>query len=152
MTAEDFRELALQLPGAVESVHMRHPDFRAHGRVFATLGYPSDEWGMVKLEPADQKKFVEQHAQAFKPVNGAWGLQGCTSVRLAAAQLDVVTQALDLAWQRSAAEATVKTRAKKSAIKKSAVKKSAKKTAGAKTAKKTAGSPKKKAGSPLLQR
>jgi hypothetical protein len=128
MTPDEFRELALALPGAVEGEHMRHPDFRAHGRIFATLAYPSEEWGMVKLNPTDQKRFVEQHGQMFTPVKGAWGLQGSTSVRLAAAQRDVVAQALDLAWQTSAADAAAKAKPKKTAAKKSAKKAAAKKT------------------------
>ena len=120
MTPDDFRELALQLPGVVEGEHMRHPDFRAHGRVFATLGYPDDEWGMVKLEPGDQKRLVELHGQTLSPVKGAWGLQGCTGVKLAAAKRDLVAQALDLAWQRSAADTAAKAKPKKAAAKKSA--------------------------------
>lgn len=133
MTADEFRELALALPGAAEGEHMRHPDFRAHGRVFATLGYPNEEWGMVKLAPADQQQFVQRHSPAFTPVKGAWGLQGSTAVELAAAQRDLVAQALDLAWQESAAKGTPakKTSAKKSAVKKSAAKKSAKGSAAA---------------------
>jgi len=135
MTADDFRELALQLSGVVEGEHMRHPDFRAHGRIFATLAYPTEEWGMVKLAPADQKRFVDMHGHAFTPVKGAWGLQGCTSVKLAAAQRDVVAHALDLAWQKSASEAAEKARSKtKTPVKKTPAKKSARKTAGAKPA------------------
>lgn len=127
MTPDDFRELALQLPGVVEGEHMRHPDFRAHGKIFATLAYPSDEFGMVKVEPVDQKRLVELHGRMFVPVKGAWGLQGCTHVRLAEAQRDIVMQALDLAWQRSAAEAAAKP-AKKAPAKKSATKAGVKKT------------------------
>jgi hypothetical protein len=51
MTATDFRKLALSFPGTVESAHMHHPDFRIRGKIFATLGYPDDDWGMVKLLP-----------------------------------------------------------------------------------------------------
>jgi hypothetical protein len=127
MTADDFRELALAFPGVVEGAHMRHPDFRAHGKIFATLAYPSDEFGMVKIEPADQKRLVELHGQMFVPVKGAWGLQGCTSVRLAAAQRDVVSQALDMAWQKSVDEAAKPKLAKKTPSKKSAKKVSVKK-------------------------
>lgn len=104
MTANEFRELALNLKGAEERSHMNHPDFRAHGRIFATLGYPDASFGMVKLAPQDQKHFVEQHPQAFSPVKGAWGLQGSTSVYLAAVKPEILTQALDLAWQNSAVE------------------------------------------------
>jgi len=101
MTADEFRELALSLPGAVESSHMNHPDFRAHGKIFATLGYPDATHGMVKLNPQDQKHFVTAHPEAFTPVKGAWGLQGSTSVRLSAARPEVLAAALDLAWQAS---------------------------------------------------
>jgi hypothetical protein len=116
VTADEFREIALSLKGATEGEHMRHPDFRAHGRIFATLGYPNAEFGMVKLAPADQKQLVEAHPQAFTPVKGAWGLQGSTSVTLAAAQRDVVAQALDLAWQESAV-APAKKASKEAAVK-----------------------------------
>jgi len=59
MTARDFREIALSFPEAIESAHMSHPDFRVGGRIFATLGYPDEEWGMIKLTPEEQRKFVQ---------------------------------------------------------------------------------------------
>jgi hypothetical protein len=37
MDVEDFRRIALSLPGAEESSHMGAPDFRVGGRIFATL-------------------------------------------------------------------------------------------------------------------
>jgi hypothetical protein len=42
MTADDFRDIALSMNGATEGSHMGHPDFRANGRIFATLhpGFP----------------------------------------------------------------------------------------------------------------
>jgi len=43
MTPNEFRELALNFPEAIESAHMRHPDFRVGGRIFATLGYPGED-------------------------------------------------------------------------------------------------------------
>jgi hypothetical protein len=51
MTPAAFRKLALSLEGAMEGAHGGHPDFRAGGKVFASLGYPGAEWGMVKLAP-----------------------------------------------------------------------------------------------------
>jgi hypothetical protein len=120
MTPDDFRELALSFSGAVEGQHMRHPDFRAHGRIFATLGYPDNTRGMVKLPLPEQKRFVEMHPEAFTPVKGAWGLQGSTSVLLSAAKRDVVAQALDLAWQYSATEAETKSAGAKAKPKKAA--------------------------------
>lgn len=104
MTPNEFRSIALSLKGATESSHMHHPDFRAHGRIFATLGYPDASWGMVKLTSQDQKQFVELHPQAFSLAKGAWGLQGSTMVRLDAVKPDVIAEALGLAWQNSAVE------------------------------------------------
>jgi hypothetical protein len=113
MTAEEFREIALNFRGATEASHMNHPDFRANGKIFATLGYPDASWGMAKLAPQDQKHFLERHPQTFVPAKGAWGLQGSTMVRLDAVSPDLLSQVLDLAWQNSAAALPAKRPGKK---------------------------------------
>jgi hypothetical protein len=102
MTANDFRRLALALPEAVESEHMNHPDFRVAGKVFATLGYPNKEWGMVKLTPEQQHYFSKDHPDIFVPVKGAWGRKGATSVSLKAAKTAIVEKALRAAWTNTA--------------------------------------------------
>jgi hypothetical protein len=94
MTADEFRELALAIPGAVEASHMDHPDFRFDGKIFASLGAPDEEWGMVKLTPDQQRSFLKQAPKMFKQCNGAWGRQGCTNVLLAAAKETLVRSAL----------------------------------------------------------
>jgi hypothetical protein len=94
MTAAGFRRLALEMPGASESAHMSHPDFRARGKIFATLGYPDKAWGMVKLTPEQQRAFVESDPAAFVPVKGAWGERGCTNVRLSKAREAIVQEAI----------------------------------------------------------
>ena len=99
MTAEQFRSMALALPDAEEREHRGHPDFRVGGRIFATLGYPDSEWGMVKLYPDQQRDFVAAAPKMFAPVKGAWGRQGCTSVRLKAATQTRVKIALYAAWR-----------------------------------------------------
>ncbi len=95
MTPEKFRSLALEIPGAVESAHMGHPDFRIEGRIFATLGYPDVDHGMVKLTPEQQRAFVEKAPGVFRPCAGAWGKQGSTSVDLASARVDLLRAALE---------------------------------------------------------
>jgi len=47
MSPDQFRRIALTLPDAVEGSHQGHADFRVRKRIFATLGYPDDAWGMV---------------------------------------------------------------------------------------------------------
>ena len=98
MTAKDFRRIALGMENASEGAHMGHPDFRVNGKIFATL-HPDLKSGMVKLTPAQQQTFVGDHPETFAPENGAWGRQGCTRVRLDAADEDVVGEAMTLAWQ-----------------------------------------------------
>ena len=63
---------------------MGHPDFRANGRIFASL-HQGDATGMVKLAPEEQAEFVRLHPEVFAPASGAWGRQGSTIVTLAAA-------------------------------------------------------------------
>jgi hypothetical protein len=102
MTAADFRALALSLPEAVESAHMGHPDFRVRGKIFATLGFPGDDWGMVKLKPEQQDHFVGMQPTVFTPVKGGWGRQGATTVHLAAATAETLRPALVTAWRNVA--------------------------------------------------
>ena len=100
MTADTFRRLALALEGAVEGVHMGHPDFRVNGKVFATL-HADDQRGAVKLTPEEQQEFIQQSPGAFAPASGAWGRQGYTNVQLDAAVESLVRGALLLAWQNT---------------------------------------------------
>jgi hypothetical protein len=102
MTANDFRKLALDLPEAVEAEHMKHPDFRVRGKIFATLAYPDKSFAMVKLSLPDQLKFTQADANAFSPVPGFWGEHGSTHVHLKAAKKQVVQQALGAAWRHAA--------------------------------------------------
>lgn len=97
MTADKFRCLALEISGAIESSHMNHPDFRIGGRIFASLGYPDDHHGMVKLTPEQQGIFLKKAPGVFSPCAGAWGKQGSTSVFLAAAKAGLLRTALEAA-------------------------------------------------------
>ena len=99
MTAEEFRELALSFPEVEERAHRDHPDFRVGGRIFATLSYPDEAWGMVKLPPDQQEAFVAAEPKGFVPVKGAWGRQGCTSVRLEDVTKSALGRAMAVAWE-----------------------------------------------------
>ena len=112
LTPDQFRSLALAMDGASESAHMGHPDFRANGRIFATL-HPAKETGMVKLTPKQQQEFLSEGSDAFVPSSGAWGRQGCTDVRLAAVEEDTLGQALTLAWQNTNKQTSAKRKKKR---------------------------------------
>jgi hypothetical protein len=98
LTADDFRRIAIGMKNVHEGAHMGHPDFRANGRIFATI-HPDHVYGMVKLTPEQQQDFVRAHPAAFVPENGAWGRAGCTSVRLDAVDEETLGEAMTLAWQ-----------------------------------------------------
>ena len=73
MTPAAFAKIALSLDGAVEGAHGGHADFRAGGRVFATLGYPNKDWGMVKLVPEQQQMLVAAEPAMFVAGEGHLG-------------------------------------------------------------------------------
>jgi hypothetical protein len=102
MTAEDFRNIALSFPESVEHEHMHHPDFRVGGKIFATLGYPDDTHGMVKLTPEQQHDYIRSEPTVFAPSKGAWGLRGSTIVKLKLAKKATVRKALTAAWRNAA--------------------------------------------------
>ena len=102
MTADEFRNLALELPEAVEDEHMDHPDFRVRRKIFATLGPAPHVWGMVKLTPDQQRDYVRDEPDVFEPFAGAWGKRGCTKVHLESAQVVTVREALVAAWRNTA--------------------------------------------------
>ena len=100
LSPKDFRRIALGMNDAIEGAHMAHPDFRANGRIFATL-YPDGQRGMVKLTPDQQQEFVRAHPTTFEPASGAWGRQGCTTVQLNAVDEATLGEAMTLAWQNA---------------------------------------------------
>jgi hypothetical protein len=110
MMPNEFRELALSFPEVIESAHMRHPDFRVDGRIFATLGYPHKGSAMVKLSSDEQNEFVRRNQGVFAPVKGAWGRQGATNIDLPAARIRIVREALAAAWRNAAPKRLLKSR------------------------------------------
>lgn len=105
MTADEFRKLAMSMADAIEVGHMGHPDFRIGGKIFATLGYPDDEWGMLKLTPEEQTVLIAAQPAMFAPAKGAWGRSGSTLVRLSVAREAVVRRAIELACSIAAQKA-----------------------------------------------
>lgn len=109
MTADEFRDIALSMPDAIEGAHMRHPDFRVNGRIFASI-HSNDSRGMIKLGPEEQAALLREHRATFTPSAGAWGRQGCTDVLLGAADQRAVRTAMLLAWERTTALPPARTR------------------------------------------
>jgi hypothetical protein len=94
--------VALAFPETTENAHMNHPDFRVRGKIFATLGAAKKDYGMVKLTPAQQKRWMKEAPEVFVPVKGGWGRQGCTNVVLAVADAGTLREAMIDAWRNAA--------------------------------------------------
>jgi hypothetical protein len=102
MSTDEFREIALSFPEASESAHMDHPDFRVRGKIFATLGYPDENWAVVKFTPDQQQDSVARDPDLFQPVKGGWGRKGSTNVYLPKAKPAAMQKALVVAWRNTA--------------------------------------------------
>jgi YjbR len=132
MNIQDFRRLALSLPGAEESSHMGAADFRVGNRIFATLAAAKLGYGNVMITPEQQAAFVEELPAIFIPVTGGWGRGGATHVNLGAASEDVVFGALQTA-HKLRVEKNAKTGTKPPAAKSKAKPKPVRKSSPAKT-------------------
>ncbi len=102
MTGAQYRRMALKLPGASEGAHGGHPDFRVGGKIFCTLAFEKEGYGVLMLTPEQQVGMVEDSPEVFSPVPGGWGRMGMTRVRLDAVSADVLEAALRMAWKRRA--------------------------------------------------
>jgi hypothetical protein len=101
-SADDFRRIALSLPGAEERAHMGHPDFRVGGKIFATLHGPGTDTGAVMLLPEQQDLAMEAEPGAFRPAAGAWGRGGSTLVALGRVSDEWLERTLGWAWAKRA--------------------------------------------------
>lgn len=98
MTVDDFREIALSLPGAEESSHMGAADFRVGGRIFATLAMQDQGYGNLMLTVQLQQSLIAAAPDVFLPVHGGWGRMGATHIRLDIATETQLSEALHIAW------------------------------------------------------
>ena len=118
MTPNDFRRIALSLEGAEEGSHMGAADFRVGGRIFATLAAQDKGYGNLMLSPEQQAQFVEELPDIFFPIPGGWGRMGTTHIVLSKANKDVLSGALQAAWQlRKAKNAKTRKRPRQSSRK-----------------------------------
>ncbi len=89
------RTLALSLAQAVEGAHQGHPDFRVHGKIFATLR-PDEQRMVVKLTAVDQEALLAADPDAF--ATNAWSKQGALEVRLERISIARLRELVEAAW------------------------------------------------------
>lgn len=96
-SARDFERIALTLAGTTSALHFDRVAFKV-ARTYATLA--ADRLtANLKLTPGEQKLKCLTAPDAFRPVAGAWGEQGWTTVTFAALSTEELASALDTAWR-----------------------------------------------------
>jgi hypothetical protein len=96
MTIDDFRRIALSLPGAEELNGLGYPNFRRGRKSFATI---EDSMAVIRLTRDQQATFVATAPDVFAPVSSGWGRLGRTVIRLEGADEAMVQNAVATAWR-----------------------------------------------------
>jgi hypothetical protein len=99
MTTDDFRRIALSLPGAEELNGLGYPNFRTGRKSFATI---EGSAAVIRLTRDQQATFVAAAPEVFEPVSSGWGRLGSTVIRLDVADRATVQEALTTAWRNVA--------------------------------------------------
>jgi len=107
MTIDDFRRIALSMPGAEELSGLGYPNFCSGRNSFATI---EDSTVVLRLTRDQQATFTATAPEIFRPASSGWGRLGRTIVRLEAADEATLRVAVATAWRNAAqtAAGTVK--------------------------------------------
>jgi predicted DNA-binding protein (MmcQ/YjbR family) len=100
MTTDEFRELALSLPGAEEKAHFDRAAFRTKKRIFATM-VEKEALVCLMLSEIEQSVFTAFDKTIIYPVPNKWGQKGATYVELSKVKKSVLKDALKKAYERS---------------------------------------------------
>lgn len=81
-TPQQFKELALSMPEAIEQPPFENISFIVNKKIFATLNEKENR-ACLKLSIIDQDVFSTIQKSIIFPVPNKWGKQGCTLAGLA---------------------------------------------------------------------
>jgi hypothetical protein len=96
ITAAKVRELVASLPGAVESAHHGHPDFRVQKKIFATLSEAEDR-AALRLTQPEARELASRQPTVFRLVSDREPYS-YVSVLLDAVAEDEFADLLEHAW------------------------------------------------------
>jgi hypothetical protein len=104
LTTKKACELAGALPDVTMQDHVGSDAFRTPGGIFATVWHDKNIVNLA-LTPEQQQRFVVLDAEAFVPIDNAWGRQGWTTAKLRRVDRAQFVEALSTAWHNSAEKA-----------------------------------------------
>lgn len=107
VTSDEFRKMAISLPGTEEKPHFHLQSFRVNNKIFATL-WEKEKRAMLKLSLVSQSVFCTYDKNVFYPVPGAWGKKGATFVDLNKVRKDMFKDALKRAYDELVSPKKVK--------------------------------------------
>jgi hypothetical protein len=70
MGPDDFRRIALSMPGAAEVYRRGASHFRVERKTFASLEGPGDALATINFTPDQQSMFMDAAPKAFQPAAG----------------------------------------------------------------------------------
>ena len=106
MTRDEALQLALGLPDTTAAPHFDRTAVKVtKGRIFATLSADGHDMN-VKLTPDEQPIYVDSAPDLLGAIPNAWGRQGWTQLKLAAADRNLVEALLTAAWRGAAPQPT----------------------------------------------
>ena len=104
MTVDEFRELALSLPKAIEKPHFDRASFRVdapRGKTIATM-LEADKTANVFLTVEEQEMLIAAEPSVFSKVPNKWGDKGATTLQLANVDEMTARSALRMSWRHAA--------------------------------------------------
>jgi len=104
LTVDDFRQLALTLPHALEKPHFERASFRVdvpRGKIFCTL-LEADQTANIFLSVDEQGLLIEAEPRIFSRVPNKWGEKGATTLQLPECDEATAHSALIMSWRNAA--------------------------------------------------
>jgi hypothetical protein len=102
ITRDEFRQIALSLPEATETVEDGVAHFRVRGRPYARLPARDTGWADVLLAREDSEACAAGEPELFAPLRSTWLRTGYTQINLKKSGEHTVKSALVAAWRRVA--------------------------------------------------
>ena len=107
VTVETFRQMALSLPGAIESPHFDRASFRVNKKIFATMD-EKNKIAVLMFSPLEQSVFCAFDKTIIYPVPGGWGKQGSTIFELGRIKKTMMKDALSVVYNEIVAKSKKK--------------------------------------------
>jgi hypothetical protein len=107
VSIDNFRKMVLSLKNIEELPHFEKTSFRVNKKIVATLDLKTKQV-VVKLSEIEQSVFSAYDKTIIYPVNGTWGKQGWTIIKLENVKKEVLKDALQTSYNNVAPKTKIK--------------------------------------------